>query len=182
MQNMINTQELLDLYNLANNKTLLSYTGIFDGQILSVIAENIESNLAQNPNASRKVFKIFLELAQNISFYSTEKQTNSKGKVNGMGILILQEFEDHYSCSTGNMGNTEMLKEVIKKCETINILERDDLREYKRKLRSLPASAKGGGNIGLVQVALTSGNPLAYKIIPITKTDSFYIVNTKINK
>lgn len=177
---MINSQEIFELYD-SEERTLLSYNGAFDGRVLSVIAGKIESTISNDPDIGRKVFKIFIELAQNIAYYSTERG-GSIEKATGKGILILREHKDYFSCSTGNMAKPVEVKELIQKCETINILEREELREYKRKLRSMPPSKKGGGNIGLVQVALIASNPLNYKVIPIDDENSFYIVNVKINK
>lgn len=163
-------------------RTILSYNGPFDAQVLSVIAENIEYSLSSNPRVSRKIFKIFIELAQNISFYSLERQLTESGAMFGAGVLILREFKDHYSFSTGNMiVNTSVLP-LIQKCEAINILDREKLRQYKRKLRNMPSGVPGGGNIGLVQVALTADYPLEYHMISIDKQKSFYILNIRVNK
>lgn len=162
--------------------TVISYNGPFDAQVLSVIAENIEYSLSNNPRVSKKIFKIFIELAQNISYYSAEKQKNEEGNYFGVGILILRELDDHYSFSTGNMIDNKSVLPVLQKCETINILDRDKLRQYKRKLRNMPSGVPGGGNIGLVQVALTADHPLEYDVIALDDEKSFYILNVRVNK
>ncbi len=163
-------------------RTIISYKGPFDAQVLSVIAENIEYSLSSNPKVSRKIFKIFIELAQNISFYSYERQKTDEGGMFGSGVLILREYKDYYSFSTGNMVANTIVLPLIQKCEAINILDREGLRQYKRKLRNMPSGVPGGGNIGLVQVALTSGYPLRYNVISVDDQKSFYIVNIRINK
>ncbi len=163
-------------------RTVISYCGPFDAQVLSVIAENIEYSLSSNPRVSRKIFKIFIELAQNISFYSYEKQRTEEGTMFGAGVLILREYEDYYSFSTGNMISNNSVLPLLQKCEAINILDREKLRHYKRKLRNMPSGVPGGGNIGLVQVALTADYPLEYNINPIDNQKSFYILNIRVKK
>ena len=170
------------MYTDVVDTTIISYNGPFDAQVLSVIAENIEYSLSNNPRVSKKIFKIFIELAQNISYYSAEKQKNETGSDFGVGILILREFEDYYSFSTGNIIDKKQVLPVIQKCETINMLDREKLRQYKRKLRNMPSGVPGGGNIGLVQVALTADYPIEYSIITLDEEKSFYIVSVKVNK
>jgi len=170
------------MYTEVLDRTIISYNGPFDAQVLSVIAENIEYSLSNNPRVSKKIFKIFIELAQNISYYSAEKQRTDDGNFFGVGILILREFVDHYSFSTGNMIENKSVLPVLQKCETINILDREKLRQYKRKLRNMPSGVPGGGNIGLVQVALTADHPLEYDVIALENDKSFYILNVRVNK
>jgi len=170
------------MYSDSVDATIISYNGPFDAQVLSVIAENIEYSLSNNPRVSKKIFKIFIELAQNISYYSSEKQKSESGNDFGVGILILREFEDYYSFSTGNIIDKKQVLPVIQKCETINMLDREKLRQYKRKLRNMPSGVPGGGNIGLVQVALTADFPIEYSVISLDDEKSFYIVSVKVNK
>ncbi len=173
---------LYDMYSFASQNTIISYTGPFDSQVLAVLAANIEYSLSKNPRIRKKIFKIFIELAQNISYYSLEKLDAGDGNEFGIGILIIREFDNHFTFATGNIVDSKKISPVIHKCETINLLDRDSLRQYKRKLRNLPPGIKGGGNIGLVQVALTANNPLDYKLIPLSEEQSFYIINIKIDK
>jgi len=173
----------MDFFNsMLNENVQISYTGVFDSQILSVIAKNIEFSLSENPVVNKKMFKIFIELAQNISFYSLEQTVNCDGGSSGYGTLTIQEFNDYFVFATGNMSSETGIKPVITKIDTINTLSRDDLREFKRLQRNLPPSIKGGGNIGLIQVALTADNPFNYKVIQIDDFSVFFIVAVKINK
>ncbi len=179
---MEKAEDAYEIYNDLINNTVISYNGPFDAQVLSVIAENIEYSLSDNPRVSKKIFKIFIELAQNISYYSAEKHQNDDGNSFGAGILMLREFDDYYSFSTGNIVNKQQVLPVIQKCETINMLDREKLRQYKRKLRNMPSGTPGGGNIGLVQVALTADYPLEYNVKKIDEQNSFYILNVIVDK
>jgi hypothetical protein len=167
------------LSQMETDNIRISYTGPFDAQVLSVMAKNIEFSLSNNPSVNKKMFKIFLELAQNISFYSIEKDQSDK---QGIGTLTIKEYEEYFLFATGNIINHKDAEIVIERCEKINSLDRNSLREFKRKARNRAHSATGGGNIGLIQVALTSRNKLQYKTIPLEKGESYYIVAAKIDK
>lgn len=160
----------------------ISYTGIFDTEILSVLAKEIEGALSADDKINKKVFKIFIELAQNISFYSLEREVNGDGTDMGVGTMIIRNFDKYFEFSTGNKTTLENIIPVMEKCDNINSMTREKLREYRRLQRNMPAGAKGGGNIGLIQVALTANNPIEYSLIKCDDGSYFYIVSVRINK
>jgi len=160
----------------------ISYTGIFDTEILSVLAKEIEGTLSPDDKINKKVFKIFIELAQNISMYSLEREQNSEGSDMGVGTMIIRDFDGYYEFSAGNRTTKDCIIPVMEKCDNINSMTRDKLREYRRLQRNMPAGKKGGGNIGLIQVALTASNPIEYALVKCEDGEYFYIVSVKINK
>ncbi|MCQ2975307.1 MAG: SiaB family protein kinase [Bacteroidales bacterium] len=166
----------------ATDHVAISYTGMFDSEILSVLAQGIEGTLSKDDKVNKKVFKIFIELAQNISQYSIEREINASGEDMGVGTMLIREFEDYFEFSTGNKTTMDLIIPVIEKCDNINSMTREKLREYRRLQRNMPASNKGGGNIGLIQVALTAGNPIEYGVVKCEDNNYFYIVSVKINK
>ena len=159
----------------------ISYTGIFDTEILSVLAKEIEGTLSPDDKVNKKVFKIFIELAQNIAFYSLEREANADGGDTGVGTMVIKNFDDHYVFSTGNKTTMENIIPVMEKCDNINSMSREKLREYRRLQRNMPAGEKGGGNIGLIQVALTASNPLEYSLIKCPDGTYFYIISVRID-
>ena len=167
---------------LSGKNVLMTYTGPFDGQVLSMFGKNIEQTISDNRRLNKTIFKVFIELAQNVSYYSHEKETTKKGERSGVGTFIIQDFNDYFYFLLGNTIN-EKHKEILRdKCTKINSFEREDLRAYKRELRKLPPGERGTGNIGLVQAALLSRNPLDFSILDIDKEKSFYIIAVKIDK
>ncbi len=176
-------QEEEELFTTMTRKDVrISYTGPFDSQVLSVIAKNIEASLSLNPVLNKKIFKIFIELAQNISYYSAEQKKAKDGSIAGIGTMTIQELDNHFVFATGNMTDTEKIKPVIAKCEAINKLDRKELRSLKREYRKLPPSSKGGGNIGLIQVALTAESLIDFQLIPVEENLAFYVVAVKVPK
>jgi hypothetical protein len=167
---------------ITGKDVLMSYTGPFDGQVLSMFGKNIEHSISEDKNLNKTIFKVFIELAQNISYYSEEKEATKKGESPGVGTFIIQNFEKYYYFILGNPIN-EKHKEILRdKFKKINSYDRDGLRAYKRELRKLPAGDRGTGNIGLVQAALLSRNPLDIEFIDIDTNKSFYVVAVKIDK
>ena len=169
--------------DLKKNQLNISYTGSFDSHILSIIAQNLENTFSNNAQTNKKLFKIFIELAQNIALYSAERiSLDISDEFAGFGSIFIKEFENYYKLYSGNMAKKEDISPAIIKCNAINSMPREELREYKRKQRRLPPGKKGGGNIGLIQIALMSSNPIEYQVIDIGKDNHFYIIAIKIDK
>ncbi|MBN2892557.1 MAG: SiaB family protein kinase [Bacteroidales bacterium] len=171
------------LTELMADFSTVSYSGAFDGAVLAAFAKRVETTLSDNPKLNKKIFKIFVELAQNIALYSSDKVvTEDQTNFNGYGIFIIKEYFDKFRLFAGNMAFKEDANIASEKCEKINSLSREELRQFKRDLRKQPSSQKGGGNIGLVQVVLTANNYIDHLLIEVDPSHSFLIFSVDISK
>ncbi len=161
----------------------ISYKGPIDDKILQALGIYIEELLDKSHKTSKKMFKIFIELAQNVSYYSAERNIfNKEQKDVGVGSIFVEESDSAYRFVTGNLVKNKDLDLITDKIQLINSLDREKLREYKREQRKLPFGKKGGANIGLIQMSLTSHNPLDIEIRPIDAEHSFFSIGVKIDK
>jgi len=161
----------------------MCYSGPFDSLILSVLANNIENNTNANQIVVKKLYKIFIELTQNVALYSYERikyETNNTSV--GFGSVMVRESDDYLVIIVGNITSKQDIEPIIERCNTINSLTHEDLREYKRKQRKAPNNKLGSGNIGLIQVALIAENALDFKTVNLNEDEYFYLVSVKINK
>ncbi len=174
-------EQVFDIYNLMfNHRIITSYIGPFDRNVLISLGLNIRENLKNNTSQAKKFFKIFIELAHNISLYSIEKD-----KGNGCGTIIINEFSEYFTLTGGNIITREQKERLQERINFINSLNRDELRQFKRKLLSQTTVDSNSGNIGLVQIALISRHPLQVKFVPINSnqtTNYFYIISVRIDK
>ncbi|MBR4214644.1 MAG: SiaB family protein kinase [Bacteroidales bacterium] len=175
----INSREIFN--TMLDNDIVISYIGPFDGQILSLLASNIEDSLWDNQHRGKTFFKIFIELSQNIYLYSKEKGTGID-KSAGVGLMLIKEYDDHFAFITGNMVTKKDYELLSDKCKKICEKNKEELREFKRYMRGQPRTEFGGGNIGLIQVSILSGYPLDYSFIEVGDDDYFFILGVKIDK
>ncbi len=169
--------------DLFKEKMKISYKGPVDERILTVFGDYISSIDESYRNQGKKLFKIFFELAENLSSYSSEKVwLDSKNKSVGVGALILKENDSDFMLIAGNPVFDENIIPVIEKCEYINSLDRESLRKYKREERRRTPSARGNAHIGLIQIALTSANPLDIEITQVAENISYLSIAVKIDK
>lgn len=175
---------LFDYYSFTNNKeVIISYKGPVTEVIMAEISRDIRDKLTNKPTASRRLFSVFMELAQNILYYSAEKITFSN-RNDSVGIILITEREDSYSFSCGNLVENTHLDELVSSCETINNLDRDDLRKFKREVRNNPIQSERskGAGIGLIHVALTSRHPLEVEHRKLDEDFSFFALSVKVKK
>jgi len=170
---------LFEYHNRFDKNVKMFYQGVFDKYILHVFGNHIRKNFTP----SKKIFSIFIELTQNIAYYSAEKGKIVESSDIGIGTLMLGEYSDYYLCITGNTISNEHIGAIVEKCETINSLDRIGLRKFKREQIRLPRGKNGGGaHIGLIQIALAAENPLDLKISPVDQKVSFLTLSVKIKK
>ncbi|HEY9007508.1 SiaB family protein kinase [Ohtaekwangia sp.] len=175
---------LMDLYSTMNEQDIIIYyKGPFDDVILAEIGNKIRKKVFDSPKVGKRLFAVFMELAQNVSMYSSEKNTMEQRVKWGVGTLAVYETADMYTLMSGNMVKNDVLEQIIEKCAEINKLDRESLRAMKRKYRSAEiAPDHKGGNIGLIQVALKSDFPLEIDAKRIDDHHSFFTISVSISR
>ncbi len=172
---------LEDFYEMLSKEVIIAYRGTFEKSVLGVLAQNIETTIDSDTVLKRKFFKLFLELAQNISDHSVELVKTASDGSSGSGLLIIKHKGENYVFITGNLIENKDLESINKSIEHINSLNRDQLREFKRK--QIELSEKGEKNcFGLIQIALISGHHLEIKAIEAGNNQKFLIFSTEISK
>jgi hypothetical protein len=161
---------------------IVSYKGPFDKDAMAMIGNYIRGLISMNPQASKKVFKVFIELAQNIAQYSAEKNIIGEYLGAGVGSLVIVDYSDYFQIVTGNVIKNDHLGPVIDKCELISTLDKEGLRKLKRQHLIQNDTARTGADIGLIQLAITSENPLDIEVKRIDEKSSFFTIRVKINK
>jgi hypothetical protein len=129
-----------------------------------------------------KLFKIFIELTQNISYYSAESKEVGDGNSVGVGEFSLKDYEDHFLFTTGNLVQHNDGKKLINHCNEINALNLEELRILKREKRKQSTVIDVGAHIGLIQVGLLSSNKYDFTISEIDKEFSYFNLSVRINK
>lgn len=181
---MTTNKELFENFILGSGSPnlVLSYKGPFLDEILSKLSDIIRETFTQDPVLSRKLLAIFIEMAQNVYYYSGENISISDKKYGVGYVLVSQESDSMFKFTTGNYIPSPNVNSMIDSCEKINSLDRDGLRQLKREVRSSEPGSENskGAGIGLIQIALTSSEPVEYEIIPIDDEKSFFFITIKI--
>jgi Family of unknown function (DUF6272) len=179
------SKEKLTLFNYFNDmnrqEIILTFKGTISQEILADVGVSLRSKLPSQ-HVSKKTFAIFVELAQNIYHHSAQKEYSaSKGRNAGVGVILIQNIAEHLIISSGNLIENYKIEGLIQRCEFINQLSSDELKDYYMKQRKRPTGGVGA-NIGLIDMARRSGYPLEYQVIEIDEENSFFALSIKVDK
>lgn len=160
-----NFQEYFDELNGGN--VLLSYKGNISTDLINNVLDSIETKLQESDEKSKvrkKVYNVLVEGLQNL-YHHNDDLPNSYRKdfENGFGVLVIKKLEKAYKVSTGNFIVTARIEELKNRIDKINSFSKEELKEeYKSVLNNQQMSNKGGGGLGLIDIARKTGNKLEY--------------------
>jgi hypothetical protein len=163
-------------------KSLLLYQGTLTVNLISILSNHIRLLLNHDFKALQKIFKIFIELCQNVSYYSADTFEVNTGVFCGAGWVSIQDMEEFYRISTGNTINPGDADTLTRYCEEINSLSEEELRKLKREIRSEALARETGAHIGLIQTSIISGNHLEFQIDKQDEAKPIFILSAIINK
>lgn len=164
-----------------DSKIISEYEGVFYQKNIREFSLELKKATSGYPITSKRLFYVYVELAQNVKFYSDEYIINNSKKT-GIGSQIIYETENEIGFIIGNEINNKASRVLERKCKIINTLSRDSLRELKRYQRNLIPGTNGGAHIGMIMVSLTTRKTLDYFIKKINDSSNYFILNVIIEK
>ena len=173
-----------DFYNkMEQGNIMLSFKGEVTSDLLTSILQIMESKmetLEEPPKIKKKVYNILVECLQNL--YHHLDDDDFKTKINEKSALfMIRKLDGEYSIMTGNFIASENVEMVKGRLDTINKMDKDELKVYyKEVLNNGEMSAKGGGGLGMIDIARKSGKKLEYNFDPIDDNYSFFSLNIKV--
>ena len=178
--------EIYDLYDQMERKNImLSFKGELTSELLNSILSVVEgklSNLDTTSVVRKKVFNVLVELLQNLYHHKgvspiIVKSENPESAV----IIMIARNATGYSIITGNFIDNQNVDHLKKRLEEINSMSKQDLKElYKSVLNNGVMSDKGGGGLGMIDIARKAGEKLDFGFIPFDDKNSFFSLNVKV--
>ncbi|MGE5342375.1 MAG: SiaB family protein kinase [Candidatus Omnitrophota bacterium] len=172
--------------NMCKRNIILDFQGAISQDILVGLAELLKSkfSLVSGHSPVKKLFSIFIEMAQNIAFYSSERiYSENHHKDIGVGIVMVTEKSKCYTVISGNMVQRSTISKIQDHCMKINGMTPDELKQfYKERIKLSRKVGEKGAGIGLIDIARKSGSPIQYNIIPIDDFNSFLILSVKVKE
>ena len=176
--------EIFDLYDSMEKKNImLSFKGEMSTDLLTSILQIIENKLdrfGETSKVKKRMFNIMVECLQNLHHHIAQP-AKSAGKDVPSVIVMVAKNVTGYSIITGNFVEDREVGDLQNRLEEINSMDKDQVKAlYKSVLAEGKLSEKGGGGLGMIDIARKSGEKLDFGFIPFGEDKSFFSLNVKV--
>jgi hypothetical protein len=171
----------------STGNTILYYKGNVDSDVINHILDTVENKMVEVSEQSKlrkKVYNVLVESLQNLYHHvdkvpsDFEDQTSER-----FGLIAVKKVNNGYRIITGNFVHSDNIDKLEEKIKRINRSSHEEIKElYKFILNHQRISAKGGGGLGLVDIARKTGNKLEYSIKEYDSHFSFFYLNILVNE
>ena len=97
-------------------------------------------------------------------------------------FVVTKPGEELYSIYTGNFVKNSRIQFLTDRVEQLNAMSVEELKElYKMILNNEEFSDKGGGGLGMIDVARKTGSKMEYSFNEFSDEYSFFCLNININ-
>ncbi len=164
---------------ICGDDVFFAYQGEIASNQINEILEKIEEKMAEtsiNLKSRKKIYNIMVECLQNL-FHHSDELPDELSRVVGekYGMVIIKKVSDKFELIVGNFVTLDKVKYLTEKIEKLNSLSTDELKEmYKFILNYQKLSSKGGGGLGLIDIARKSEEKLEYKFYQYDEKYYFY--------
>jgi hypothetical protein len=173
--------------DLSTGNTILYYKGNVDSDVINYILDTVEDKMVEVNEQSKlrkRVYNVLVESLQNLYHHvdrvpdDFEDQASEK-----FGLIVVKKVRDGYRIVTGNFVHFENIEKLEEKIKRINRSSHEEIKElYKFILNHQRISAKGGGGLGLVDIARKTGNKLEYSFKAYNSHYSFFYLDILVNE
>lgn len=175
-----------DCYDRMNQgEVIVAYKGAISADVISNTLSLIESKLeetSEHTGVKKKLYNVLVESLQNL-FHHVDSMNSAEDSETNFGAFVLSKKDGIYRISTGNFIRCEKSNILKEKIDKINSLSKEELKDfYKFVLNNQTFSAKGGGGLGLIDIARKTGNRLDYKFYNYNTDFDFFNLNVFINE
>ena len=165
---------------LNGGEVLMAFKGNISSELISNVLETVESKLDdinENSKTRKKLYNVLVESLQNLYHHIEVLPSEMHGEFEArFGMLVVSRSEGRYRISTGNFITQDKVDVLKNKIDKINSMGKEELKDmYKFILNHQRLSDKGGGGLGLVDIARKTGNKLDYTFEKYN--DTYYFFN-----
>jgi len=169
--------------DLSKGDVVIAYKGSITSDLINDVLEAVEKKLDEvnaEGKTRKKLYNVLVESLQNLYHHIEETHEGIEEELDPkFGVLVIAREDGEYKVITGNFVNSSKIKYLKEKIDKINSLNKDELKDmYKFILNHQKLSAKGGGGLGLVDIARKTGSKLVYSFY--NYNDNYYFFNLEI--
>jgi len=164
---------------LSDKNTLISFSGHFDHLLTTLLLINIKNKLSlleSKTGIDRKVYSVLVESIENVSKHSFPGNKNQN-----IAILLLSKSDTQYTIVTGNHILNANIPPLKEKLDNVLKHNQSELKQLYRSQILSKRTDENNAGLGIIDIAIKSGNLISYEFKAINELTSFYLLQTEIN-
>lgn len=179
-------EDILDTYQdmVPSNIKFIYKGGIsFDiiDSFVSIILKRLDE-IEKDINIKKRVFSVLLECSQNLCIHKEEDERHSSKYDTASVYFSIEKIDGAYKITTGNFIKNAKIDKLKGILDEVNSHQSPESLKglYNTILTNKNFSDKGGGGLGLIDIARKSSSKLLYSFFPIDGTFSFYSLSVNV--
>ncbi|MBM3420040.1 MAG: hypothetical protein FJY11_02780 [Bacteroidetes bacterium] len=166
---------------------ILHHKGNVDSDFINSVLDLVEKKMHEydeQPKLKKKVYNVLVETLQNLFHHvDAVPEGFSESDAERFGLLLVSRTGEGYRIITGNFIHNDKIEKLEEKIKRINRSSKEEIKElYKFILNHQKISEKGGGGLGLVDIARKTGNNLTYRFEGFNGTQSFFYLDILVSE
>ena len=177
--------EALEIHKYMNEKNvIMSFMGELTHQVTTSLLKNLKDDMSASRVdivTQKRLYGIIVECLDNIAKHWAALDIQKLlGRISPP-IFMLSKNDNFYLIVTGNHVTNTEIDSLVRKIEFVNTLDKKGLQDYYRQtLAEKTQIETDNAGLGIIDIALKSGNKLEYEFKPVTKDVSFYVIQARI--
>jgi hypothetical protein len=172
---------------MSDGNSIFFHKGNISSDLINKVLDSVEENLIntkESPRLRKKVYNVLVESLQNLYHHGGAAPEDFEDGTSGRyGILTINKVSKGYRIITGNFIRSTDVKDLEEKIKRVNRSSHEEITElYKFILNHQRISSKGGGGLGLVDIARKTGNKLDYVFKEYDEKNSFFYLNILVSE
>lgn len=171
-----NIEELFKEMN--TGEILLAYKGSITAELITNVLGVVETKLnhvIEKSSTKKKIYNILVEGLQNLYHHVDDLPDSINNMDVHFGIFVIAKTEETYEIRTGNFIKNDKINKLKERFDKIKSLSKDELKElYKFVLNNQMFSDKGGGGLGLIDIARRTNGQIDYDFANYDDNYSFF--------
>ncbi|MBU0488083.1 MAG: SiaB family protein kinase [Bacteroidetes bacterium] len=173
---------------MIDKRVILVYNGYIKFETIEILLSKVKSELNGleiEKLVKKRIFNIMVECIENIHKYTewVKDRGSADPAFNAKIIIEALELEDNaFVITAGNPILAVAVDGLKKRIDTVNKMNRKKLKKhYKLAIESSEINPKGGAGLGIIDIALKSGNRLDYYFEQISDDVYYYTLKIKVS-
>jgi hypothetical protein len=168
---------------MAENNIYLLWSGHISTDVGKEVLSFTETKLAEEDiesNLRKRVFRILVEILENVAKYSPGTEPDEKF---GMPVAMIRMVDKEYTLTSGNLILNSKVDHLKEKLDNINTYDKVGLKElFRKSLSGQTINTDSTGNMGLIDMARKSGSKLVYQFEKINDLYTYYTLTVKVEE